>query len=381
MFMIQNIVENQTLLLFRNKSDGTKVVLINAFDAVGISTAYLLKKTNLFSEICLQDFRIVNNMKGVVADLNNINTPSLVTYKLGRFSLEGALKDADIVVMLEKSAKGRESRKNNQKKNEEKEKCISFIESSAYISNKVFSENAELCANVAELYAKICPGALLAVTTKPINSTIPLICKVAIQTNHNVSVQRILGFMSLDTITANQLFAKRAEMKYNSVKTQIIGGSSVNTIIPLFSQIIIPEKNKEIPAADIKKLTEDVRKSNESHLLELKAPLATAAAVSKFVVLLANVIKGEEIKECVFVATESFPGITYICGTAQLGPAGVEQMLPFPDLSEYEKLLVDSLEFYLKPDIKRGAFLRLAIGGVRSSPVIRILIDCDEPSL
>lgn len=75
----------------------------------------------------------------------------------------------------------------------------------------------------------------------PINSIVPLVCSIAVNTNHNVDIRKILGFMSSDVVRTNSLWAKKTNMKRDSINVPIIGGATPATLIPLFSQLPVPD--------------------------------------------------------------------------------------------------------------------------------------------
>ena len=84
--------------------------------------------------------------------------------------------------------------------------------------------------------AKICPKAYVCIITNPVNSTLPIACKVLEQ--HGVfDSSKVFGVTTLDVVRASTFVAHalgRRDPKTHRVP--VVGGHSGATILPLFSQ-------------------------------------------------------------------------------------------------------------------------------------------------
>ncbi|RZF43345.1 hypothetical protein LSTR_LSTR001606 [Laodelphax striatellus] len=319
----------------RHRSDGVKVVLVGGQSTLEVNLALMLKKSNQFSEICIYDSN-TRNLKGICADLNTIHTPSTVTYRQGKHALEESLQNANIVMILDQNLPPEESKKSP---------------TPEALETMFFNLNAEFCSKVAEAYATICPGAILAVAAQPVNSMTPLIYSIASKINHNVTINRVVGFTLKDEIQANILLSKKLQKPINEVKVPLTGGSSKTTIIPLLSTVKEADTMSE---DEIKNFIEELRRVKEKQLSAQSSPLSSASALYRFVSSLAMAFKGQEVYERSYVACDLAPGCKFFVAKARFGPAGLQLVEPLPQLSEYEQALFQSAIFHLRIDLKRA---------------------------
>lgn len=84
--------------------------------------------------------------------------------------------------------------------------------------------------------AKFCPKAYVCIITNPVNSTLPIACKVLEQ--HGVfDAKKVFGVTTLDVVRASTFAAHAlgtADPK--TYQVPVVGGHSGATILPLFSQ-------------------------------------------------------------------------------------------------------------------------------------------------
>ncbi|XP_022200863.2 probable malate dehydrogenase, mitochondrial [Nilaparvata lugens] len=323
-------VENSVRV--RHKSDGVKVVCVGGQSPLQVNLALMLKQSNHFSEICIHDFN-TKNLKGICADLNTIHTPSTVTYHEGIQSLEKALQDANLIIILDKTPSQEENMKTS---------------SPEALETMFFNSNADHCGMVAETYASICPGAIVAVAAQPVNIMTPLVYSLASKLNHNVTANRVVGFTLKDEIQANLLLSKKLQKPINEIKVPLIGGSSRTTIIPLLSTV---KEAGKMSQDETKSFIEEVRRESVSRVC---CPLSSAAALYRLANALAMASKGQEVYQRGYVACTHAPGCQFFVGKARFGPAGLQTVEPLPPLSDYEDALFHSAIFHLKIDMKRA---------------------------
>jgi malate/lactate dehydrogenase len=100
----------------------------------------------------------------------------------------------------------------------------------------LFKTNANVIRDLLEGVARFCPKAYVCIITNPVNSTLPIACKVLEQ--HGVfDPCKVFGVTTLDVVRAST-FAAHA-LGVDDPKTYtvpVVGGHSGATILPLFSQ-------------------------------------------------------------------------------------------------------------------------------------------------
>ena len=66
-------------------------------------------------------------------------------------------------------------------------------------------------------------------------------------------------------------------------------------------------------------------------------------------------LQGEEnIYECTFVETDIVPGLQYFATKVRIGPNGIEEVLPLPELSMFEVSAMESVKAELALNIQKG---------------------------
>lgn len=66
-------------------------------------------------------------------------------------------------------------------------------------------------------------------------------------------------------------------------------------------------------------------------------------------------MQGEDnIYECTFVTTDIVPGLDYYATKCRIGPDGIEEILPLPELSEFETNALLEVNAELKNNIDKG---------------------------
>lgn len=83
--------------------------------------------------------------------------------------------------------------------------------------------------------------------------------------------------------------------------------------------------------------------------------LASAFAISRFVISLAKAAKGEaNIVECAYVRSDLYSDLKYLATPVLLSSTGVQKLLPIPQLSDYEDCLLQNAAILLREDIRLG---------------------------
>ena len=108
----------------------------------------LLKVNPLVTQLNLFD---IVHTPGVAADLSHIETESKVTGFVGPDQLKDSLKGMEIVVIP-----------------------AGVPRKPGMTRDDLFNTNASIVANLAKACAEVCPDAIVAIISNPVNSTVPI---------------------------------------------------------------------------------------------------------------------------------------------------------------------------------------------------------------
>ncbi|KAI3410156.1 malate DEHYDROGENASE, NAD-dependent [Globodera pallida] len=314
--------------LVRMSSSSIKVTLVGAAGGIGQPLGLLLKKNPSIAHLALYD---LVGTPGVAADLSHINTPAKVTGHLGPEQLVAALEGADVVIIP-----------------------AGVPRKPGMTRDDLFLTNAGIVRDVAEAAAKTCPKACLGIITNPVNSTLPIACEVY-KNNDCFDARRIFGVTLLDVVRAQTFVSELKGLDVSQTKIPVVGGHSGVTIVPLLSNCV-PKIN--LSDSEIKALTERIQEAG-TEVVKAKAgagsaTLSMALAAEYFVAALINALKGQKSVQCAYVKSNAVEGVDYFAGPLELGPNGVEKILPLGDLTAYEKELVSKAIPDLRKEITKG---------------------------
>ena len=99
----------------------------------------------------------------------------------------------------------------------------------------LFNTNASIVANLAKAAADVCPKAILAIISNPVNSTVPLASEIYKKAGV-YDPKRIFGVSTLDVVRANTFIGEAKGIDPADVNCPVIGGHAGVTIMPLISQ-------------------------------------------------------------------------------------------------------------------------------------------------
>uniref|UniRef100_A0A915MVH6 Malate dehydrogenase, mitochondrial n=1 Tax=Meloidogyne javanica TaxID=6303 RepID=A0A915MVH6_MELJA len=312
----------------RNSSSAVKVTLVGASGGIGQPLALLLKKNASIAHLALYD---IVGTPGVCADLSHINTPAKVTAHMGPNELSAALKDADVVVVP-----------------------AGVPRKPGMTRDDLFNTNAAIVRDVAEAAAKACPNAFLSIITNPVNSNLPIASEVY-KNNDCYDPKKIFGVTLLDVVRAQTFVSELKKVDVTKTKIPVVGGHSGVTIVPLLSQC---QPKVQLSDGEIKALSERIQEAG-TEVVKAKAgagsaTLSMALAAEYFVGSLVNALKGQKSVQCAYVRSDVVQGLDYFAGPVELGPKGVEKILPLGELSSYEKQLIEKAIPDLKKEIAKG---------------------------
>ncbi|KAL3085205.1 hypothetical protein niasHS_010274 [Heterodera schachtii] len=316
------------LMSVRMKSSSIKVTLIGANGGIGQPLGLLLKKNPSIAHLALYD---LVGTPGVAADLSHINTPAKVTGHLGPDQLVAALEGADVVIIP-----------------------AGVPRKPGMTRDDLFTTNAGIVRDMAEAAAKTCPKAFMGIITNPVNSTLPIACEVY-KNNDCFDPRRIFGVTLLDIVRAQAFVSELKGLDVSQTKVSVVGGHSGVTIVPLLSKCT---PKVSLSDSETKALTERIQEAG-TEVVKAKAgagsaTLSMALAAEYFVSALINALKGQKSVQCAYVKSDVVEGLDYFAGPLELGPNGVEKILPLGDLTAYEKELISKAVPELKKEIAKG---------------------------
>ncbi|SHO55617.1 malate dehydrogenase [Vibrio quintilis] len=305
-----------------------KVAVIGAAGGIGQALALLLKNhLPSGSDLALYDIAPVT--PGVAKDLSHIPTPVSINGYSGEDPTP-ALEGADIVLI------------------------------SAGVARKpgmdradLFNVNAGIVKSLAERIAVVCPQACIGIITNPVNTTVPIAAEV-LKKAGVYDKRKLFGVTTLDVIRSETFVAELKGKDPHSVHVPVIGGHSGVTILPLLSQVEGVEfTDEEIPA-----LTHRIQNAG-TEVVEAKAgggsaTLSMGQAACRFGLSLVKALQGQpDVIECAYIDSDSELA-PFFAQPVRLGKHGVEEVLSFGELSQFEKQALDDMLSVLRDDIQTG---------------------------
>ena len=304
-----------------------KVVILGAAGGIGQALALLLK-TELPSGTELSLYDIAPVTPGVAADLSHIPTPVKVEGYSGE-DPSPALLNADIVLI-----------------------SAGVARKPGMDRSDLFNINAGIVKNLVSSCADNCPKALIGIITNPVNTTVAIAAEV-LKNKGVYDPARLFGVTTLDIIRSSTFVAEVFNEDPRDVKVPVIGGHSGITILPLLSQ-----SGFEFSDDDAAAMTKRIQNAG-TEVVEAKAgggsaTLSMGQAAAKFGLSLVRALNGEkDVVECTYVEG-SGDLARFFAQPVLLGKNGVEKILDYGDLSEFEQTTLDEALETLRSDIKIG---------------------------
>jgi len=315
-----------------------KVAVLGASGGIGQPLSLLLKLSPAVDELSCYD---IVGTPGVAADLSHIPTPSHVTGSLpsagawpprGDEGLKDALSGADVVVIP-----------------------AGVPRKPGMTRDDLFNTNAGIVKTLVEGCAEHCPEAILCIISNPVNSTVPIAAEV-LKSAGVYDPKKVLGVTTLDVCRANTFVAKSMGKPPADVNVTVIGGHAGITILPLFSQVPgFAPTNEDLEALTVR------TQFGGDEVVQAKAGAGSATLSMAYAGYLftENVLKamsdssGEGIVQCAYVESTLTPA-KYFASPCKFGKSGLEEVLPFGDLSDYEQQWFDKMLPDLQKQIQKG---------------------------
>ncbi|RPD52860.1 malate dehydrogenase [Lentinus tigrinus ALCF2SS1-7] len=308
----------------------SKVAVLGAGGGIGQPLSLLLKLNPHVTELSLYDIR---GAPGVAADVSHIDTKSEV-HGYPADKLDQALEGADVVVIP-----------------------AGVPRKPGMTRDDLFNTNASIVRDLAGAIARVSPKAKVLVISNPVNSTVPIVSAV-FEKAGVYDPAHIFGVTSLDVVRAQRFLAGIAGVDPKDVSVTVVGGHSGATIVPLLSQT---PYGKGVTGEVYKKLIHRIQFGGDE-VVKAKdgagsATLSMAYAGARFTGHLLRAIAGEKgVVTPTFVKSPLFAdqGIDFFSSNVELGPNGVEKILPLGQLSKEEEELLAACLPDLKKNIEKG---------------------------
>lgn len=304
-----------------------KVAVLGAAGGIGQALSLLLKtQLPAGSELSLYDVAPV--VPGVAVDLSHI--PTDVNVKgYGKDDLSAALTGSDIVLIP-----------------------AGVPRKPGMDRSDLFNINAGIVKNLVEAIADNCPKACIGIITNPVNTTVAIAAET-LKAKGVYDKNKLFGVTTLDVIRAETFVAELKGLNPANVHVPVIGGHSGTTILPLLSQV----EGVSFSDEEVASLTHRIQNAG-TEVVEAKAgggsaTLSMGQAAARFCLSLVAAMRGENVVEYTYVETNS-DDARFFAHPVRLGKNGVEEILPYGKLSDFEQKAKDAMLDGLRGDIKLG---------------------------
>ncbi|KIR68167.1 malate dehydrogenase, NAD-dependent [Cryptococcus bacillisporus CA1873] len=324
-----------------------KAVVCGAAGGIGQPLSLLLKLNPLITELSLYD---VVNAPGVATDLSHIATPAQVAGFLPPDNgAEKALKGADIVVIP------------------------AGVPRKPGMTRDDLFINAGICATLAQSIANACPEAFILVISNPVNSTVPVFAET-LKKAGVFNPKKLFGVSHLDVVRASTFVASVVGKPKDAAKysVPVVGGHSGATILPLLSQakpsidaILSDKEKRDALVHRIQFGGDEVVKAKDGAGSATLSMAQAGAEFAEFVLQAAyGSQKGKVVQSYVFLGADAGgkeikkeigADLDYFSVNVELGPNGIEKILPIGKIDEAEKTLLAAAVKELGPSIEKGA--------------------------
>ena len=272
------------------------------------------------------------NITGVAADISHINTKSTVKgYDPTPTGLASALKGSDVVLIP-----------------------AGVPRKPGMTRDDLFNTNASIVRDLAKAAAEAAPEANLLIISNPVNSTVPIVSEV-FKARGVYNPKRLFGVTTLDVVRASRFVSELKGTDPKDENITVVGGHSGVTIVPLFSQSNHPDltSNAEL-VHRVQFGGDEVVKAKDG---AGSATLSMAQAGARFADSILRAAQGEKgVIEPTFVDSPLYKdqGIDFFASKVELGPNGVEKILPVGQIDGNEQKLLEACLGDLKKNIEKG---------------------------
>lgn len=304
-----------------------KVAVLGAAGGIGQALSLLLKtQLPAGSELSLYDVAPV--VPGVAVDLSHIPTDVKIA-GFGKDDLAAALVGSDVVLIP-----------------------AGVPRKPGMDRSDLFNMNAGIVKNLVEAIADNCPDACVGIITNPVNTTVAIAAEV-LKAKGVYNKHKLFGVTTLDVIRSEAFIAELRGLNPANIDVPVIGGHSGTTILPLLSQV----KGVSFSDDEIKSLTHRIQNAG-TEVVEAKAgggsaTLSMGQAAARFCLSLVKALNGEHVTEYAYVEGDGSDA-QFFAQAVRLGQQGIEEILPYGELSAFEQQCKAEMLDGLKGDIQKG---------------------------
>ena len=304
-----------------------KVTVLGAAGGIGQALSLLLKtQLPAGSELALYDVAPV--VPGVAVDLSHIPTDVKVQ-GFGKDDLADALSGSDIVLIP-----------------------AGVPRKPGMDRSDLFNINAGIVKNLVEGIADNCPNACTCIITNPVNTTVAIAAEV-LKAKGVYNKNKLFGVTTLDVIRAETFVGNLKDLNPANLHVPVIGGHSGTTILPLLSQV----EGVQFTDEEVASLTTRVQNAG-TEVVEAKAgggsaTLSMGQAAARFCLSLVQAMRGDNVVEYTYVEVNSDDAV-FFSHPVRLGKDGIEEILPYGELSDFEQNAKEAMLEGLRGDIKLG---------------------------
>lgn len=218
----------------------------------------------------------------------------------------------------------------------------------------LFNTNASIVRDLAKAAAESAPEANILVISNPVNSTVPIVAEV-FKARGVYNPKRLFGVTTLDVVRASRFVSEIKATDPADENITVVGGHSGVTIVPLFSQSNHPDLSTNAELINrVQFGGDEVVKAKDG---AGSATLSMAMAGARMAESLLRAAQGEKgVVEPTFVDSPLYKdqGIDFFSSKVELGPNGVEKILPLGKIDANEEKLVEACLADLKKNIEKG---------------------------
>lgn len=220
----------------------------------------------------------------------------------------------------------------------------------------LFNTNASIVRDLAKACAEHCPKANILIIANPVNSTVPITAEV-FKAKGVYNPKRLFGVTTLDVVRASRFISEHNNTDPADENITVVGGHSGATIVPLLSQAGYGNISGAALETFIKRVQfggDEVVKAKDG---TGSATLSMAMAGARFAESLLAAASGTSgIVEPTFVESPLFKdeGIDFFASRVELGPNGVEKILPLGEINAKEQEMLAVCKADLKKNITKG---------------------------
>ncbi|KAI9739175.1 MAG: Malate dehydrogenase, cytoplasmic [Cirrosporium novae-zelandiae] len=309
----------------------SKVTVLGAAGGIGQPLSLLMKLNPRVSQLALYDIR---GGPGVAADISHINTKSQVKgYDPTPSGLREALEGAEVVLIP-----------------------AGVPRKPGMTRDDLFNTNASIVRDLAKAVADAAPDANLLIISNPVNSTVP-ICAEVFKSKGVYKPNRLFGVTTLDVVRASRFISQLKDTDPVDENVTVVGGHSGVTIVPLLSQSNHPDISGQAYDDLINRIQFGGDEVVKAKAGAGSATLSMAMAGARFAESLLRAAQGAKgVVEPTFVDSPLYKdqGVEFFASKVELGPNGVEKILPLGKVSATEEKLLENCLSDLKKNIEKG---------------------------